>query len=102
VVPGSPPRVAYHKTTARHDLYTWMLGTGAQVSRALADGGRTAITAAPAVQGGNTRITRFGALVDGSPQVLDLTATRNLRCPVPDSYCRILAWPDGSLAPANQ
>jgi hypothetical protein len=85
---------SYHHTTARLQEYAWMLGDAAHVSRALADGGRTAISAAPALDG-NTRITRFGALLDGTGQVLDLTRDRGLRCPVPDTYCRILAWPDG-------
>ena len=37
-----------------------------------------------------------GRCVGGSTEVLDLTASHGLRCPVPASYCRILAWPDGT------
>jgi hypothetical protein len=98
-VPGAPIATAYHHTTARLQLYDWMLGDVGHVSRALADGGRTAVTAAPALEG-STRVTRFGALVDGTAQVIDLNRERGLRCPELDSYCRILAWPDGSAARA--
>ena len=92
---GPGGTVTYHHTTARPGSYGWLLGDAAHVSRALADGGRTAVSAVPGLDG-STRITRFGALVDGTDQVLDLTRQRGLRCPTPDSYCRILAWPDGS------
>jgi hypothetical protein len=97
VVPGAGGTVSavYHHTAARREVYGWLLGDAAQVSRALADGGRTAVTAAPAVDG-NRRVTRFGALVDGSTEVLDLSAGQGVHCPVPASYCRILAWPDGT------
>jgi hypothetical protein len=85
--------VTYHRTTATPDRYAWMLGDADHASRALADSGRTAVSAVPALDG-TTRITRFGALTDGTDQVRDLP----VRCPVPDTYCRILAWPDGGTA----
>ena len=65
----------------------------------MVDGGRVAVSAAP-VAGDRDTSTRFGALIDGSDRVVNLTRERGLRCPVRDDLCRIIAWPDGSLTAA--
>jgi hypothetical protein len=87
-------RTRYHHTTAQpHDVVRMWRD---DASRAVVDGGSVAITALPDVPGNET-ITWFGALVDGTDTVIDLTKERGLRCPIPNTACRIIAWPDGSL-----
>jgi hypothetical protein len=93
---GGTIRTTYHHTTAPNDDIRWMWGGVKDRSRAIADGGTVAVTAGQVRDG-----TRFGALVDGSGKAYDLTKDRGLRCPGPNSFCRILAWPDGSLTPGE-
>ncbi|WP_433088142.1 hypothetical protein ACQP1P_19675 [Dactylosporangium sp. CA-052675] len=98
---GGEIRTRQHHTTARataDSAFAWMWGGAPNRSRALADGGTVAVTAAVENDPATGRpVTRFGALVDGTDQVLDLTKDRGLRCPRPGSFCRILAWPDGTV-----
>ncbi|WP_433041152.1 hypothetical protein [Dactylosporangium sp. CS-033363] len=91
-------RTRYHHTTARGVSagFYWMWGDPTSASRAIADGGKVAVTTSMEFQNGH-RSTRFGALVDGTDQVIDLTQDRGLHCPQPDAFCHILAWPDGSI-----
>ncbi|WP_433220635.1 hypothetical protein ACQP00_18370 [Dactylosporangium sp. CS-047395] len=82
-------RTSHHRTAARNSDISWMWGGARDRSRAVTEGGKVAVTAAYQSDGS----TRFGALQDGSTKVTALP----LKCPRPDSFCRILAWPDGSL-----
>jgi hypothetical protein len=102
VPPGGPGAgLRYHHTTAPPAAFSWMVANAFEVSRAVIDGGRVAVTAAPVGLGTSDEITtRFGALVDGSDTVLDLTLDRGLRCPRAGVLCRIIAWPDGSVVTA--
>lgn len=92
-------RTRYHHTTARPGEFGWLYGDASQVSRAVVDGGAVAVSAAP-VAGDRDTSTRFGALIDGSDKVVNLTKERGLRCPSRDAVCRIIAWPDGTLTTA--
>jgi hypothetical protein len=96
-------RTRYHHTTAAPkrltEDFSWLVGEVSDVSRAVVDGGTVAVSAALRVQDREPG-TRFGALVDGTDKVVDLTAERGLRCPVAGAFCRIIAWPDGSLRPS--
>ncbi|GAA3455731.1 hypothetical protein [Dactylosporangium matsuzakiense] len=74
-----------------------MWGTSAGSSRAIVDNGTTAVTATTELDAASHVVTRFGALVDGTDQVIDLTEDRGLHCPLPNAFCRILTWPDGSI-----
>ncbi|MFB9239668.1 hypothetical protein ACFFWC_29755 [Plantactinospora siamensis] len=95
----------YHRTKAHDcDSRCWMWGDADARSRAIVDNGTVAITAAfqLTTRDGQDRVsTRFGALMDDSGKVYDLSKERGLECPRPQSFCRIVAWPDGSLGPGG-
>lgn len=107
VAPGGV-RTRYHRTTAQPvDRVFSLFDVAEDVSRAVVDGGAGSVTAwsapvsgSPAPGRSNSE-TRFAALSDGSPDVVDLTEERGLRCPVDGALCRILAWPDDSFTPGG-